>query len=315
MGNKPKLVFIMGPTAAGKSAVALDLAEAFPAEIISVDSSQVYRGMDIGTAKPSVAEQSQVPHHLINIRDPAQPYSAAQFRGDATVVIDKILRRQKIPLLVGGTLFYYRALEQGLSELPEADESVRQAISADARQQGWPALHANLAKIDPETARRIQPQDGQRIQRALEIWRVTGETPSKLNRRQPQIEFPYEAVKLVIAPGDRAVLHQRIAVRFRQMLDQGLVAEVRQLAARSDLVPSLPAMRTVGYRQVLQYLSGEVGYTEMVDRGIFATRQLAKRQLTWLRGETGLTWFDSSQATMTEQVRGFLASNGLPTGL
>lgn len=315
MGNKAKLVFIMGPTAAGKSAVAMDLAKTFPAEIVSVDSSQVYRGMDIGTAKPSAAEQAQVRHHLIDIRDPAQPYSAAQFRDDAMVAVDEILGRQKTPLLVGGTLFYYRVLEQGLSELPEADGLVRQAINADAQQQGWPALHASLAKIDPETANRIQPQDGQRIQRALEIWKLTGEIPSKLNRRQRQVEFPYEAIKLVIAPGDRAVLHQRIEARFRQMLDQGLVEEVRQLVSRPDLVPSLPSMRTVGYRQVLQYLSNEVGYTEMVDKGIFATRQLAKRQLTWLRGEAGLTRFDSSQARMTQQVRGFLASNGLPTGL
>lgn len=273
----------MGPTASGKTAVALALRERFPVEIVSVDSSQVYRGMNIGTAKPTTEELRRAPHRLIDIRDPAEAYSAANFCEDALREMRDITAMGRVPLLVGGTMFYFRALEYGLSDLPSADAQVRERLMAEASDLGWAVLHARLAKIDPTTAQRIDPNDAQRIQRALEIHELTGQAPSEIAHAGERASTEYRFSKIALWPGDRAVLHERIAVRFRSMLAQGLLEEVERLFKRGDLGPGLPSMRTVGYRQVWSYLTGEVNYNEMVERSIAATRQLAKRQLTWLR--------------------------------
>ncbi|MGE3349949.1 MAG: tRNA (adenosine(37)-N6)-dimethylallyltransferase MiaA [Ramlibacter sp.] len=293
---------LAGPTASGKTAAALALAQRWPMEIISVDSALVYRGMDIGTAKPTAAERAAVPHHLIDIRDPLQAYSAAEFVADATRLIAEIQARGKRPLLVGGTMLYFKALFEGLDDMPAADPQVRAQIEAESRERGWPALHTLLAQVDPVTAARLAPNDAQRIQRALEVWRVSGQPLSALHatKREAQQGRPAWTGGLIsLEPSDRAWLHERIAQRFDAMLAAGLVNEVQALRARGDLTPELPSMRCVGYRQTWEALDEAAARAEppglnpdqpveallpaLRDRGIFATRQLAKRQLTWLR--------------------------------
>lgn len=279
----PPLLALAGPTAAGKTAASLALADALGAEIISVDSALVYRGMDIGTAKPSAAERAAVPHHLIDIRDPLQPYSAAEFAADAARLAAEIRARGKPVLLVGGTMLYFKALFEGLSAMPEADAQVRAELEAQAAAQGWPALHAELARIDPVTAARLAPADAQRIQRALEVYRVSGQPLSAWHAQARATPVLRPAALLALEPSDRSWLHARIAQRFDAMLAQGFIEEVRALRARGDLNAELPSMRCVGYRQAWEALDGQWPLAQLRDRGIFATRQLAKRQLTWLR--------------------------------
>lgn len=300
----PPAIFLMGPTASGKSALALALADMLPCEVISVDSALVYRGLDIGAAKPSAAERARVPHHLIDIRDPAEPYSAAQFRSDALAAMTHCSRAGRLPLLVGGTLLYFRALEHGLSELPRADAALRARLSAEAGTTGWAALHARLARVDPDAAARIHPNDPQRIQRALEVYELTGQALSALQGRTRQTALPWRVLRLAVAPAERARLHERIAARFHAMLAAGLVAEVEALRARGDLTPELPAVRAVGYRQVWDYCAGRYPCDEMTRRAIQASRQLAKRQLTWLRSMRDTVWFDSDAPDLTSQVLG-----------
>jgi len=272
---------LAGPTAAGKTAAALAIADALPVEIVSVDSALVYRGMDIGTAKPSAAERAQVTHHLIDILDPAQSYSAAQFVADATRLVEEIRARGRLPLLVGGTMLYFKALFEGLDAMPPADAAIRAALDAEAAAHGWPALHAELARVDPVTAARLPSGDAQRIQRALEVFRLTSRPISSFHRERA--EPPDAPPLLALEPASRAWLHERIAQRFMQMLDAGFVDEVRRLRARGDLHPGLPSMRCVGYRQAWEALDAD-DLAALPERGIAATRQLAKRQLTWLRG-------------------------------
>jgi tRNA dimethylallyltransferase len=287
VAGKPSAFVLLGPTASGKSRLAMALALQHPIEIVSVDSVQVYRGMDIGTAKPSAAEREAVPHHLIDLVDPTEAYSAGRFRQDAVRAIAEILARGRIPLLVGGTMLYYRALAAGIDALPAADPGVRAHIDADAAARGWPALHAELARVDPQAAARLQPGDAQRIQRALEVWRLTGKPISALQSgRTPELPFDLQAFAL--APEDRAQLHARIAARFDAMLKAGLVDELRSLRKRFALSAQLPAMRAVGYRQAWRFLEGEITAPELRESGIAATRQLAKRQITWLRSLPGL---------------------------
>ncbi|VVE11248.1 tRNA delta(2)-isopentenylpyrophosphate transferase [Pandoraea aquatica] len=281
--NTP-IVCLLGPTASGKTAAALALAQDTPLEIISVDSALVYREMDIGTAKPSADELAAVPHHLIDIIDPRDAYSAAQFREDTLRLVDEIAARGRRPLLVGGTMLYYKALTQGLSPLPSADADVRAKLDEDAARDGWPAMHARLASVDPVTAARLAPNDAQRVQRALEIFELSGKPMSQwLAEQTPDTTSPHTFMPVALEPSDRSVLHARIAERFRLMLAAGFVEEVERLRARGDLDPGLPSMRCVGYRQVWEYLDGETDYDTMRDKGVFATRQLCKRQLTWLR--------------------------------
>ena len=288
MGNKVRaptpVICLLGPTASGKTAAALALAEQLPLEIISIDSALVYRQMDIGTAKPSVAEQAAVPHHLIDIIDPAEAYSAAQFHDDAQRLIGEIFARGRTPLLVGGTMLYYKALCSGLNAMPSADATVRAQLDADAARDGWPALHARLAEIDPASAARLAPNDSQRVQRALEVWLLTGQTLTALHAapREPA-QQPWQYLPLALEPSDRAILHERIASRFDTMLATGLIDEVAGLRARGDLHTGLPSIRCVGYRQIWDYLDGATDLATARDKGIFATRQLCKRQLTWLR--------------------------------
>lgn len=283
---KPRVVAIMGPTASGKTAAALAIAQELPCEIISVDSALIYRGMDIGTAKPSADEQAAVPHHLIDIRDPSESYSVMQFCEDALGLIQAIHARGKLPLLVGGTMLYFKGLRDGLDELPQADPALRAQLDIEATRHGMPAMHAHLAELDPITAARLKPNDSQRIQRALEIIALTGKPMSALLNRTPPPPLPFELISFALEPSDRSVLHDRIAHRFDQMLksDPGLLDEVRALKSRADLHPGLPSMRCVGYRQAWEYLDGKISAQELREKGIAATRQLAKRQLTWLRG-------------------------------
>ena len=287
MSHRAPLPFhlcIAGPTAAGKTAAALAIAQAFDGEVISVDSALVYRGMDIGTAKPSALELAAVPHHLVNIRDPLQAYNAADFARDADALIRAISARGKLPVLAGGTMLYFKALAQGMDAIPGADPQIRADIAAQAQAQGWPALHAQLALVDPVTAARLAPADSQRIGRALEVWRSAGVPLSQLQVRQSATQGEsVPAPMIALEPQDRSWLHERIALRFDTMLAQGLVEEVQTLRARGDLHPDLPSMRCVGYRQVWEMLEGHSSAAQMRDKGIFATRQLAKRQLTWLR--------------------------------
>lgn len=301
----------MGPTASGKTALALEIAQHYPCEIISVDSALVYRGMDIGTAKPSVAERAQVPHHLIDILDPSEAYSAADFRRDALRLIDEIIARGRVPLLVGGTMLYFRVLRDGIAELPAANAEVRDEIAQAAARIGWPALHAELARVDPIAAAKIHPQHSQRIQRALEVFRITGVPMSQLHiegkKAQQQCisaPEPIRWVQLAVAPRERRVLHERIASRFETMLREGVIDEVMALRRRADLHADLPAMRAVGYRQVWDYLAQQTSYAEMVEKGLVATRQLAKRQLTWLRSWPDLCWFytDAAQRTVVDEA-------------
>ncbi len=285
--GKPMAVAIMGPTASGKTAAALAIARTRPVEIISVDSALIYRGMDIGTAKPTPDELASAPHHLIDILDPLDSYSVMQFRDDTIRLVAEISARGALPLLVGGTMMYFKGLTDSLDDLPTADTSVRAAIELEASRIGWPGMHARLREVDPVTAERLAPNDAQRINRALEIYELAGKPMSELLGRREKPELPFELVSFALEPSDRAVLHKRIALRFDQMLgtrdDEGLVAEVARLRARGDLTPQLPSMRCVGYRQAWDYLDGTIDRKELRELGIIATRQLAKRQLTWLR--------------------------------
>ncbi|CUI88562.1 tRNA dimethylallyltransferase [Achromobacter xylosoxidans] len=287
MSTPPLVICLAGPTAAGKSASTLALAERWPLEIVNVDSATIYRCMDIGTAKPSPAEQAQVPQHLLDIRDPAQSYSAAEFRADALRLIDEIRARGRIPLLAGGTMMYYKALRDGLDDLPQADPALRAELEARAARDGWPALHAELARLDPVTAARLAPNDSQRIQRALEICQLSGQPMSALLGRQRAAAGDDDNRYLTISlePSERAALHARIEQRFDAMLANGLLEEVRGLHARADLHPGLPSVRCVGYRQMWAHLDGEISLEEAREQGIAATRQLAKRQITWLRAQ------------------------------
>ena len=294
------IIFIMGPTASGKTGLAVDLRKQLNGDIISVDSALVYRGMDIGTAKPDADTLKEAPHRLINLCDPSKNYDAAQFRTDALREIKDIHKAGKLPLLVGGTGLYFRALEKGLAPLPTANNEVRQQLLQEAQQLGWLALHQRLNKIDPVAAKKIHPNDTQRIQRALEVFMLTGKPISDLQQTQQHV-LPYPVIKIILSP-PREVLLQRIEQRFDQMLAQGLMAEVKTLFQRDDLTATHPAMRSVGYRQVWQYLSGELNQTQMRERAIIATRQLAKRQLTWLRAETNAQWFDSLQTDLYQSV-------------
>jgi tRNA dimethylallyltransferase len=287
-GSAVRLLALAGPTAAGKTEAALRLARAFDAEIISVDSALVYRGMDIGTAKPTAAERALVPHHLIDIRDPTQPYSAAEFAADAARLVADINARGRLALLAGGTMLYFKALFEGLADMPAADPEVRDALNSEAAARGWPALHADLARLDPQAAARLAPNDAQRIQRALEIFRLSGQPMSALLARQADARTFTGAADaryrvIALEPSDRAVLHTRISERFDAMLAGGLIDEVQRLRARGDLHLGLPSMRCVGYRQVWEFLDGACDASTMRERGIAATRQLCKRQLTWLR--------------------------------
>lgn len=299
----PPAIFLMGPTAAGKTDLALALARALPCELISVDSALVYRDMDIGTAKPSKAVLAEYPHQLIDIRDPAQSYSAAEFRADALEAMAAATARGRIPLLVGGTMLYFKALLEGLADMPAADPALRAELEAQAARDGWQALHEQLRAVDPESAARIHPNDPQRLLRALEVYRLSGQSMTAHRLRQhgqsPELDasapalLPYTVAQLAIAPVQRQVLHERIAERFQQMLDQGFVEEVEALHGRGDLQAQMPSIRAVGYRQVWDYLEGRLSRGEMQERGVIATRQLAKRQFTWLRGWAGLHWLDS----------------------
>jgi len=296
---------LLGPTASGKTAAALALAARRPVEIISVDSALVYRQMDIGTAKPTAEERAVAPHHLIDIVDPTDVYSAAQFRTDTLRLTADIHARGRLPLLVGGTMLYYKALTQGLSDLPTADPEVRAALDADAAREGWPAMHARLASVDPVTAARLAPNDSQRIQRALEIFMLSGQAMSTLlaaPARQDDAASAWRFVPIALEPSDRSVLHARIEKRFDAMLDGGFIDEVVKLRERGDLTPEMPSMRCVGYRQVWEYLDGTVDYATMRDKGIFATRQLCKRQLTWLRSMTERVVIDCCDPHATARV-------------
>lgn len=279
----PPALFLMGPTASGKTDLAIELCENLPCEIISVDSALIYRGMDIGTAKPTAAELKKAPHKLIDILDPAQSYSVAEFRKDALLAMHDITTRGKIPLLVGGTMMYYKALIDGLSPLPESDQDVRRAIEKQAEDSGWDVLHQQLAQIDPTSAKRIHPNDPQRLIRALEVYLLTNRSMTDLMATKSD-PIPYNVKQFCIAPDDRKVLHERIAQRFQMMVDTGFQAEVEKLKLRNDLHLNLPSIRCVGYRQMWLYLDGEFDFNEMREKSVAATRQLAKRQLTWLRG-------------------------------
>lgn len=293
----------MGPTAAGKTDLAVALLEHLPAEIISVDSALVYKDMIIGTARPDAATLAKAPHRLIDFLDPAEPYSAARFREDALREIEAVIANGRIPLLVGGTMLYFRALLHGLSELPPADAAIRQQLEEEIAAKGLAAMHARLAEIDPEAAARIHPNDPQRTQRALEVYEATGIGMSEWYRRtRTKQAFPYRTIKIALIPVDRARLHGRIATRFHQMLEQGLIDEVKALYARDDLDQGKPSMRAVGYRQVWEYLCGKCSYEQMVINGIVATRQLAKRQLTWLRSEENTLIFDPFDAALTDRI-------------
>ncbi|RDE72411.1 tRNA (adenosine(37)-N6)-dimethylallyltransferase MiaA [Aggregatibacter segnis] len=293
--HKPLAIFLMGPTASGKTDLAIQLRQQLPVEVISVDSALIYRGMDIGTAKPSKAELTLAPHRLIDICDPAESYSAANFRTDALREMQEISAQGKIPLLVGGTMLYYKALLEGLSPLPSADEKVRSEIEAKAALIGWGGLHQELSKIDPISAQRINPNDSQRINRALEVFYLTGKTLTELTAQKGEA-LPYDILQFAIAPEQREVLHLRIEQRFHKMIELGFQQEVEKLYRRPDLNENLPSIRCVGYRQMWEYLRGDYNHDEMVFRGICATRQLAKRQITWLRGWTSpIQWLDSLQ--------------------
>ncbi len=292
--DQPPAIFIMGPTASGKTALSIALRQRLPVELVSVDSALIYRGMDIGTAKPSAEELALAPHRLIDIRDPAESYSAADFRKDALKEMADITAAGRIPLLVGGTMLYFKALLDGLSPLPSADPQVRQRIEQQAAELGWEALHQQLAEIDPVAAARIHPNDPQRLSRALEIFFISGKTLTELTKISGET-LPYQVHQFAIAPVSRELLHQRIELRFHQMLDAGFETEARALFDRGDLHTDMPAIRCVGYRQMWSYLSGEIDYDEMVYRGICATRQLAKRQMTWLRGWGSVQWLDSDK--------------------
>ena len=290
--DSPIAIAIMGPTASGKTDLAIELVKHFPCEIISVDSALVYRGMDIGTAKPTKQELEQAPHHLIDIREPDQTYSAADFRNDCLALMKDITARGKIPLLVGGTMLYFKALQEGLSPLPSADDKVRKKLEAEADEQGWEVMHQRLCQIDPLAAQRIHKNDPQRIQRALEVYEICGRPMSDLWAEQQSERLDYRLIKIVLFPEDRSVLHKRIELRFKKMVEQGFLDEVEDLKKYKHVDLNLTSMRSVGYRQALEYLDGQYGLDEMINRGIYATRQLAKRQITWLRKEANANFYD-----------------------
>ena len=304
--NSPLLLCLAGPTASGKSAAALALAERWPIEIIVMDSATIYRGMDIGTAKPTPEEQARVPHHLLDIRDPAQAYSAAEFARDAAALAQDIRTRGRIPLLCGGTMLYYKALREGLNDLPEADPAIRQQLDTEAAQHGWPALHAELARVDPVTAARLAPHDSQRLQRALAVWRSSGRPLSDWLAQPPRPALPgWRFATLSLEPSDRAVLHARIAQRYTAMIQAGLLDEVRALRTRTDLHPGLPSIRCVGYRQLWDHLDGLTTLDEAIERAVAATRQLAKRQITWLRSLPQRHTVDCLSAQAVSQVAAY----------
>jgi tRNA dimethylallyltransferase len=298
----PPALFLMGPTASGKTQLAIELRQQFPVDIISVDSALVYRGMDIGTAKPDKDTLRIAPHALIDIRDPSESYSAAEFRQDALAEMAGMTSRGRIPLLVGGTMLYFKALSQGLARLPSASPDLRREIEDKARQQGWSELHRELAEKDPEIAERIHPNDPQRISRALEVIELTGQKMSLLQKEQAEQALEYRVLRIIACPQPRSVIHQRIEMRFRQMLDEGFMEEMKGLFQRGDLSPDMPSMRCVGYRQAWSFLEAEISFDQMREKALAATRQLAKRQLTWLRQETNAMWYDSTVEKEKEQV-------------
>ena len=299
--KQPPIICLMGPTASGKTALAMALHDALPCDIISVDSALIYRDMDIGTAKPTPSELAAYPHRLINLRDPSETYSAADFCNDALNEIDQIRARGRIPLLVGGTMMYYKSLIEGISPLPEADVNVRKQIEAEAKEHGWQHMHDLLNQVDAVSAKRIHPNDPQRLTRALEVYRITGNTLTQLTEiKGASVEG--DILQFAITPKERSTLHERIELRFNQMIEQGFEQEVVKLKERGDLHDNLPSIRCVGYRQMWQYLHGECSHDEMVFRGVCATRQLAKRQLTWLRSWPNLKWLDMEDETNLEQV-------------
>ncbi|MGB5065545.1 MAG: tRNA (adenosine(37)-N6)-dimethylallyltransferase MiaA [Candidatus Competibacter sp.] len=300
--SRPPVLFLMGPTASGKTALAVALSQRLPFEIVSVDSALVYRGMDIGTAKPDADTLRLAPHRLVDIIDPAEVYSAGRFRADALAEIAAIQASGRFPLLVGGTMLYFRVLERGLAELPVADPAIRARLIEEMAERGSAAVHGRLARCDPAAAARIHPHDAQRIQRALEVYELTGRPLTELCARPCDETLPFRVVKLILAPAERRILHDRIQHRFQLMLEQGLIAEVEHLRARGDLDLAKPSMRAVGYRQVWEYLNGLMDRVEMVERAVVATRQFAKRQLTWLRADAAATWLDSGQQQLLEQV-------------
>ena len=291
-GQRPRAIFVMGPTASGKTDLAVELARRLPVDLISVDSALVYRGMDIGTAKPEPELLAEFPHALVDILDPAEAYSAARFRQDALALMEASRAAGRVPLLVGGTMLYYHALQHGLSDLPASDPEIRARLQQALEEEGSRALHARLARLDPLAATRIHPNDPQRLLRALEVIEQTGEPFSSLQARRKGETLEWDLLKLVRTPADRAVLHERIAIRFERMLEAGFQEEVEALLARPDLHPDLPSLRAVGYRQMIDYLSGRCDRPTMVERGIIATRQLAKRQFTWLRRERETIWLE-----------------------
>lgn len=298
----PPVIFILGPTASGKTALAMQLADRFPVELISLDSAQVFRDMNIGTAKPDAETLAKYPHHLIDLISPEESYSAARFCEDALRVMGEITARGKVPLIVGGTMLYYKALTEGLADMPKADAAIRAQIDAEAALHGWPHMHMELAKLDPDSAARLKPNDAQRIQRALEVVRLTGRTMADIYASQEKTPLPYRRLSIALMPTDRAWLHERIALRFDLMLAQGLVEETRALRAHYQLRADLPSMRCVGYRQTWEMLEGEIPPQELRDRGIFATRQFAKRQITWLNSLPNLALFDCTQAALAETI-------------
>lgn len=298
----PIVICLMGPTAAGKTDLAIELVQRLPCEIISVDSAMVYRGMDIGTAKPTQDILQVAPHRLLDIRDPSQSYSAGEFRDDAIKEINNIISEGKIPLLVGGTMLYFHALQQGIAQLPRANKTTRQQLLSEAERDGWDKLHQRLQIIDPTSAARIHPNDTQRIQRALEVYLTSGKTLTELCQTDIHSVLPYHFINLAVMPSERSQLHDNIAKRFHLMLQQGIINEVKKLYDRGDLHSDLPAIRAVGYRQVWDYLAAKLSYDEMVERGIIATRQLAKRQITWLRSWGNLICFQSGIKDNSDKI-------------
>lgn len=304
--NPPKAICIMGPTASGKTDLAVEARKHLPVELISVDSALVYKDMNIGTAKPDAETLTQAPHRLIDFLDPSKAYSAADFRADALREMDEITAQGGIPLLVGGTMLYFRALEYGLSDLPAANPEIRARLDAEAEANGWEALHERLQQIDPEAAARIHPNDPQRLQRALEVYELTGKSLTYMQQAARYDACPYQLHKVALIPEDRSWLHQRIEMRFDQMLEQGFIDEVKMLYRRGDLSTQMPAIRAVGYRQVWEYLDGKIDYNMMRNRAIVATRQLAKRQMTWLRSEQALSLYDAENYSLSSAIDNIL---------
>lgn len=307
MSLLPPAIFLMGPTASGKTALALKIARQFPVEIISVDSALVYRGMDIGTAKPDPATLAEFPHFLVDILDPTDSYSVGQFLSDATELMAQITARGKIPLLVGGTMLYFRALQQGLAKLPASEPGVRAKIEAEIKAYGLTALHQRLAEVDPQAAKRIHVNDPQRLQRAMEIFMITGQ-PMSVLIQESHSAVNYAPINIILAPFDRKVLHQRIAERYHGMIAAGFIDEVKKLFEQPNCHPQLPAIRAVGYRQAWAYLAGEMDKETFIERAIIATRQMAKRQVTWLRAQTDAVWFDANEALPAEAVCDYISA-------